>query len=118
MRRVSTKRRALLQEVNPIRDDYRAMFPLCQWCRANGYIVRSKLHEFSSCAARSASLGVRAALLQLCADSHRLMDWLQVDAQPAIKRLVDPDGYDRRAVNVLRGRAPEAITEREVDRWV
>jgi hypothetical protein len=46
------------------------------------------------------------------------MDVLPVAGQLALKRLSDPAGYDRVAVNRLRGRADEAITEAEVDEWV
>lgn len=90
------------------------MFPWCQWCQE----MATQLHEISRGAAREASLGVRAALLNLCAACHRIMDWLEVAGQLAIKKLSDPDGYDREVVNVLRGRARNAITESEVDAWV
>jgi len=92
------------------------MFPFCQvpWCRAKA----TQIHEISRGPARGASLGVRAAILHLCEFDHGQMDWLPVEAQLALKLLADPDGYDRLAVNVLRGRQPEAITADQVDRWV
>lgn len=40
---------------------------------------------------------------------------MPVVAQLAWKKLSDPVGYSREAVNALMGRQPEAITESEVD---
>lgn len=114
MRQRSQKRQQLNEEVNPLRDEYRSMFPQCQWCQA----MATDLHEISRGPARGSSLAIRAALLHLCRECHKCMDWLPVVAQLAIKRLADPQGYDRRRVNVLRGRAENSVTEQEVDRWV
>lgn len=116
MRRVSLKRQRLNRSVKSIRDEYRYMFPQCQvpWCKSQG----AHVHEISRGPARKDSLGVRAALLHLCPTDHRQMDVLPVAGQLALKKLADPDGYDRVAVNRLRGRQPEAITEAEVEFWV
>lgn len=116
MRRVSAKRRSHNAAVKPVRDEYRYMFPKCQvpWCKSQG----AHIHEISRGPARGASLGVRAALLHVCPTDHRQMEVLPVEAQLALKKIADPDGYDRVAVNRLRGRQPEAITEAEVLDWV
>jgi len=116
MKRISKKRSALLRKVKPLRDQYKAMFPWCQvpLCAAKA----TELHEISRGSSRGKSLGVRAALLHLCAFDHGQMDVLPVAGQLALKLLADPDGYDRIAVNLLRGRQPEAISAEEVAAWV
>ena len=115
IRRVSKKRSAVNRKTKPARDEYRAEFWLCQWCNAS---QANDLHEISRGAGRNASLSERAAWLHLCSDCHRQMNWLPVAGQLAIKRLTDFEFYDRVKVNTLRGRAPESITESEVDLWV
>lgn len=114
MKRISDRRKAVLDEVDPVRESYRSDFPRCQWCQN----MATDLHEISRGAAREASLGVRAALLHLCRECHDCMEWVPVVVQLAVKRIADPIGYDRRRVNKLRGRAENSITEDEVDRWV
>lgn len=113
MRRVSLKRQRLNRSVKSIRDEYRAEFPMCQWCVAE---PACDLHEISRGSGRQASLGVRAALLSLCRPCHDVMDWLPVVAQLAVKKL-SCSGYDRIAVNRLRGRSDNAIDEDEVELW-
>lgn len=113
MRRVSLKRQRLIRAVKDTRDEYRSEFPMCQWCVLEPAM---DLHEIARGAGRHASLGVRASLLHLCRPCHDVMDWLPVVAQLAVKKL-SCSGYDRLEVNRLRSRAPESITEDEVDLW-
>lgn len=115
MKQVSNKRARLNRAVKPARDSYKELFPMCQWCGAETNVAT---HEISRGAGRSSSLGVRAALLNLCLTCHRIMDWMPVAGQLAIKKIVDPEGYDRATVCRLRGRAETDITESEVERWV
>lgn len=114
MRRISKKRRQVNADADEIRSAYRFEFPWCQWCHR----AATDLHEISRGAGRGVSLAVRAALLHLCNECHRIMDWLPVSGQLAIKKLADPEGYDRVAVNRLRGRTDNAITDAEVGLWV
>ena len=66
---------------------------------------------------RQRALKVPAAWLRLCLIHHDEVDdlsvWL-IARQLALKYLMDKKHYDRVAVNLLRGRQPEAITEAEV----
>lgn len=101
--------------MKPDRDEYRAQFSICQWCSDK---QASELHEISRGAGRGSSLGVRAAWLHLCHDCHEEMGRLSVPAQLAIKAISDPEGYDRVAVNRLRGRADDSISEQDVERWL
>lgn len=75
-------------------------------------------HEIARGPARRKAVDCPAAWLVLCRQHHEEMGdysvW-PVVAQLALKRLRDPEHYDRQAVNLLRGRAPEAITDAEVD---
>lgn len=104
-------RDALLQEQ---RDLYRWEFPMCQWYGCDQ--PAAELHEIARGPARRAALAARAAWLNLCRNCHQQYGLSHlVVLQLAVKKLADPEGYDRQAVNVLRGRQPEAITEAEVD---
>jgi hypothetical protein len=98
-----------------MRDEYRESHPDCAWC---GEAVASQLHEIARGPARDAALSVPAAWLHLCETCHPLMDRLPVAAQLAIKRISDPTHYDRRAVNRLRGRDENAITDADVTEWL
>lgn len=117
MRRFSKKRARLNRDTKADRDAYRKEFP---WCQRPGCQRRAReLHEISrGRGIRSQSLTQRAAWLHLCEQDHRdCGDYSKVPivTQMAWKKWSDPLGYDRRAVNLLRGRAPDAITEQEVD---
>ncbi len=53
--------------------------------------------------------------MRLCGDCHDEVSQWKVVRQLAMKKLADPDYYDRRLVNELRSKHPEAITEADVD---
>jgi hypothetical protein len=114
MRRVSPKRQRRNAACRDLRDEYRAEFPRCQWCGERA----TDLHEIARGASRNAALSERCCWLHLCRACHEIVGGLPVVAQLAIKWLADPIGYDRRKVNEIRGRAPEAISEGDVDEWV
>ena len=79
---------------------------------------RLETHEIARGPARQAALKAPAAWLRLCNMCHDEMDSLRlwpIARQLAIKKLQDPEHYDRIKVNELRGRQPDAITEEEVD---
>ena len=55
-------------------------------------------------------------LMRVCNEHHeKYLDGMPIVVQLAIKQMFDPVHYDRVAVNVLRCRQPEAITQDEVD---
>lgn len=102
---------------NPVRRQYRLKFAWCQYpgCERPG----SDIHEIArGCGIRRNSVKLRSCLLHLCREHHQKMQCWQVVRQLALKMLVDPKGYDRREVNTVRGRQPDAITQQEVDRYV
>jgi len=83
-------------------------------------------HHIARGPARQAGLDVLANLLRLCDMCHDEMDGLRlwpIKRQLAIKKLKDPEHYDRIAVLKLRvgektwaiRPTPDAITEEEVD---
>jgi hypothetical protein len=82
-------------------------------------------HEIANGPARQAALKEPSTWLRLCngfingchAALHDKGDW-PVARQLALKFRYDPEHYDRVTVNVLRGRQPEAITEKQVNKWV
>lgn len=101
-----------------MRDEYRRLYPWCQ--RSDCDRLATDVHEIARGPARNKAIEVRACLLHLCRAHHDDMDdysqW-PIARQLALKKYSDPEGYDRVAVNLIRGRAPEAITEEEVDRF-
>lgn len=79
------------------------------------------IHEIARGSHRAEALHHRACWLRLCRACHEAIGdasaW-PVAAQLALKKVHDPQWYDRELVNRVRGRAPESITEEEVDVWV
>lgn len=111
----SKKRAKLMREVSQDRLDFVAEFGRCCVC---GSIEDLHVHEIASGPAREAALSERCAWLPACdyCNGEVLTDhskW-SIEKQLARKALIDPEHYDRRRVNELRGRAPEAISEIDV----
>lgn len=83
--------------------------------------MRLQTHEIARGPAKQAAMKEPAAWLRVCRQCHDAMDdyskW-PIARQLALKKLRDPEHYDRVKVNELRGEAPESITEEEVDEWV
>ena len=113
MRRVSKKRAALNRSVKQARNEFAREMGFCALCRRPG----SDVHEIARGGSRGEAIQHRCAWLFLCRMCHqeRIPNWT-VAQQLALKGIVDPHHYDRVAVNRLRHRADDAITEQEV--WV
>jgi len=80
---------------------------------------RFECHEIPRGVHRQRALKHPAAWLQLCqglnGGCHEEMSGMPIAVQLALKKRADPEHYDREAVNRLRRRAPDAVTEAEVD---
>lgn len=95
---------------------------VCMVCGTKRHL---QTHEIANGPARQAALKEPATWLRLCdgfingchAALHDKGEWPVAKAL-ALKKFYDPDNYDRVAVNLLRDRQPDAITEAEVDQWV
>ena len=79
-------------------------------------------HEIVTRACNANSPNEPCTWLRVCRECHGQMvggtsAW-PIARQLALKKLRDPEHYDRQRVNVLRGRAPDAITEEEVDSYM
>lgn len=79
-------------------------------------------HEIASGPARKRAVKDRSAWMVACryCNGHELTDktvW-PIERQLALKKILDPEHYNRVRVNELRGRAPEAITDEEVEVFV
>ena len=89
----------------------------CMLCGKRGGdhpLTRLETHEIARGPHRKKALECPAAFLRVCGFCHG--DKLgTITEQLAVKKFHDPECYDRVAVNHLRSRAPEAITEDEVD---
>lgn len=104
----------------PARDDWSWEHDTCMGC---GYVAgrscgsRSmETHEIARGLARRPALTEPAAWLRLCGLCHAgVFAAMPIARQLAYKKLHDPYWYDRVAVNLLRGRQADAVTEDEVD---
>lgn len=74
-------------------------------------------HEIVRGCDRAKGVKLSAAWIRVCNVCHGVVDGWPVSKQLWFKREHDPDNYDRVAVNLARGRQPEAITEEEVAQW-
>lgn len=103
-----------MKEWGPVRNEFLLEMGACAVCRQ---CPAEQCHEISRGPARDASLSRRETWLGVCSTCHDLLDdysQYPIERQLAIKLLVDPEWFDIRAVNELRGRAPDAITLPEV----
>lgn len=95
----------------------------CHRCEKMWYQLQCSLetHEIVTRACNAKSPRELSTLLRLCGechcDIHDYSKW-PIARQLALKKRQDPEHYDRQRVNVLRGRAPDAITEEEVDSYM
>ena len=115
LRPVSKKRAKLQREVSGPRAAYVKEQGRCAVCGATENLA---VHEIAKGSHREAALSEEEAWLVACwtCNSGPLNDYSlwPIERQLALKALCDAERYDRRKVNELRGRAPEAINEAEV----
>lgn len=116
LRPVSRQMRAKRVAAEPVRSEYRSLFPKCQRCRKEW---ATDIHEITRGKYRSAAIGVRACLLSVCRRCHDEIQCWPLARQLALKRSVDPAGYDleevRRVIRGSSGRAAVVVTETDVD---
>jgi hypothetical protein len=86
--------------------------PHCFLCGARHML---ETHEIARGVHRNKGVSLPAAWLRVCNACHRIVEGWPVARQLALKKWCDFEFYDRVAVNLARGRQPEAITESEVD---
>lgn len=73
------------------------------------------IHEIARGASRQAALKEPAAWFRCCLRCHaEELDSMSIARQLAWKALANPETYDRVRVNILRRRAPDAVSEKEV----
>lgn len=111
VRSVSPKRQRRNREADPVRRQFADDNQYCMVCGRLG----GDIHEIARGPARQKALDQVYALLRLCrADHDRVHKHWSMAQQYALKGLRDPDNYSRTKLNRLRGRAPDAISERQV----
>lgn len=115
MKRQTNKRRAEDRTADAAREEFAVEFPRCMvpGCQRSSVDV----HEIARGPARRVAYQERCAWLSLCRTCHDAMDdysrW-PLERQYALKALRDTEHYNRVRLNEMRGRAPDAISEREV----
>ena len=95
------------------RKEWSMRFNFCFLC---GTWMFLETHEIARGCNRSKGLITPGCWIRVCRDCHRIVEGWQVAKQLALKKWHDPEHYDRVAVNLARGRQPEAITEEEVEK--
>ena len=89
---------------------------ICNRTAMQSMFGRLEIHHIARGVHRKKAKDKRSCLIRCCQPCHeKYLDGMEVVVQLAIKKMFDPEGYDRLEVNKLRRRAPEAITESEVD---
>lgn len=124
MRRQSNKRRKIIASVSQAREAFVFEVWQCMICRSawrQKFPATLDVHEIARGGSRERAYQDRRAWLLLCREHHEDMDdadeW-PVARQYALKKLCDPDHYDRVWLNRCRDRADDAITEKEVDAFM
>ena len=84
--------------------------PTCARCQAPATVV----HHICRGAHRAASLCNPETWLGLCADCH---EWLHAGENDVITEVIIKVKHTLRTINRLRGRAPDAITLKDVLQW-
>lgn len=95
------------------RDDFGMKFThcFCLPCQEPG----TDVHEIARGSFRGKSIEEPAAWIKTCRHHHdREFNGMPIATQLALKLLSDPENYDREAINRLRRRAPNAVSERDV----
>ncbi len=106
----SSKKRKEIADTSKARREYVEQAGVCQGC---GSWAVQDCHEIARGAHRSKAVYERFTWLALCSGCHDRMDGYSIwplEAQLALKLLVDPEYFDLVAFNRLRGRADNAIT--------
>ena len=118
LRRVRLSKVATVRKANRERAEFVREFSRCFNCNVGPNVWPPlSCHEIASGPARGKAIQYRAAWLCLCGACHDRLhreNWT-VAAQLLLKLRNDPTFYDRDLVNRLRGRAPDAVSESEVE---
>lgn len=108
---MSKKRRTLIDQVSEAREAYRMDFPECALCGQPA----TDVHEISRGPAREESLKHPETWIHVCRACHsEKFATMPIERQLALKCIQSPEYFDRRLVNVIRGRDADAVTESEV----
>lgn len=97
------------RETNPARHAYVAEIGVCVCGK-----TAVDPHEIAAGSSREKSLKNRFAWLALCRECHEKIQGSDQAEQYARKALQDPEFYDRVGLNILRGRAADAVSEVDV----
>ena len=73
-----------------------------------------QIHEIARGVHRSKAITEPCCWMRVCSACHDTLAGMSIAQQLAMKFLNDPENYDRQWVNVIRGRAPDAVSVEEV----
>ena len=104
------------QTCKPIgRSTWGMSFDRCWVCGKPEGIGRFlETHECARGVHRSKAVVEPCCWLRVCSNCHDTLAGMSIAQQLALKFLHDPENYNRIAVNRIRGRADEAVSESEV----
>jgi len=121
MRQISNKRRKLIKQVKPIRDELRDEVGHCELCGISRGIV--DIHEIGRGVYREACLGERCALLVVCRTCHDeklafASEWPEAKQLAALARSRPYDFNLTRFLEITTPKAPKRIEIHEVLAWM
>jgi hypothetical protein len=106
---VSRKYAKMKREVNPARRAYVEEIGSCP-CGQPAV----DCHEICAGGSKQSGMRNRFAWLALCRECHDKYQGTNMSSQYAMKALQDPTHFDRVGLNILRGRAADAVSELDV----
>lgn len=117
MKRRTTKRTAYYAAAADDRNAWRAEQEQCCFVCGSGWKSLERpleVHELASRAQAPGKSHARWSYCLLCSTCHAKVATIGLPKLLAAKALRDAESYDREAVNVARGREPNAVSEIDV----
>lgn len=105
---ISQRKRTFERMVKPMHDDYKKLFPKCQYCnRRKG----RDIHEIFSQGRREVARQHRSCILHLCGTCHPILQHAPKAMQLAVKAKADKFGFDLAEYNRLSPGEPVSLAE-------
>jgi len=97
------------------KDEALGRYPACWVCGAQDHESPLVVHEMAKRSQAPNKWGERCNYFLACNPCNcAILQQLGIEYQLALKLLRDPEHFDRQQVNVLRGRAPDAVSEQDL----
>lgn len=119
LRRIGAKRRKQMAATSQPRREFRAEFRICMLCNKRKAV---DVHEIVTRAKSGKSVEHRCSWLCLCRTCHddEVSDYSRypISRQLALKLVADPEAFDLKQINKLRGNDANEFTMGDVAKWL